>query len=57
MGLGTLIAGVLSDLAGAVAITALFNFTAFGIALSVLVFSPRMRNLRLSELGEARQAV
>jgi hypothetical protein len=51
MAVGTLIAGALADMVGAVAVTAAFNFTAFGIALCVLVFSPRMRNLRLSQLG------
>ena len=51
MAVGTLIAGVLADFAGAVAVTAVFNFTAFAIAFAVLVFSPRMRNLRLSNLG------
>ena len=43
MAVGTLTAGALADVFGAVAVTAAFNFTAFGIALSVLVFSPRMR--------------
>ena len=51
MAVGTLVAGALSDILGAVAVTAAFNFTAFGIAFGVLVFSPRMRNLRLSQLG------
>ena len=51
MAIGTLTAGALADYFGAVAVTAVFNFTAFAIAFGVLVFSPRMRNLRLSQLG------
>jgi MFS transporter, DHA1 family, staphyloferrin A biosynthesis exporter len=57
MAVGTLTAGFLSDYFGAVAVTAAFNFTAFGIAFCVLVFSPRIRSLRLSKLGsEAMRA-
>jgi MFS family permease len=51
MAVGTLIAGGLADVAGAVTVTAAFNFTAFAIAFGVLLFSPRMRDLRLSALG------
>jgi MFS family permease len=51
MAVGTLTAGALADYLGVVTVTAVFNFTAFGIAFCVLVFSPRMRNLRLSQLG------
>ena len=56
MAVGTLIAGAAADVFGVVAVTATFNLTAFAIAFLVLVFSPRMRDLRLSRLGSHRSA-
>jgi MFS family permease len=57
MAVGTLLAGALSDYLGVVLVTAAFNFTAFGIALCVLAFSPRMRGLRLSKLDSEAMRV
>jgi MFS family permease len=51
MAAGTLAAGALADVIGAVPTAAIFNFTAFAIAMGVLIFSPRIRDLRLSSLG------
>ena len=52
--LGSLVAGSGADLFGAPAVGATITFTAFLIGLSIFVFSPRMRNLRLSELTAAK---
>jgi MFS family permease len=57
MAVGTLVAGAAADIFGVVAVTAGFNLTAFAIAFLVLVFSPRMRDLRLSELGSHRSTI
>jgi MFS family permease len=56
MAVGTLVAGALADVLGVVAVTAGFNLAAFAIAVLVLIFSPRMRNLRLSGLGAQQRA-
>ncbi|HWO71981.1 MAG TPA: MFS transporter [Dehalococcoidia bacterium] len=51
MATGTLVAGALSDVYGAVAVGVGINLLAFGVTSAVLAFSPRMRALRLSGLA------
>jgi hypothetical protein len=55
--IGVFIGGVASDVFGAAAVGAALSFTAFAVGLGVLVLSPRMRDLRLSRLGEAGAVV
>jgi MFS family permease len=50
MPIGSLVAGSLADVFGAPAVGATITFIAFSIGLSALVFSPRMRFLRLADL-------
>jgi MFS family permease len=50
MPIGGLIAGTSADFFGAPAVGATMTFIAFSIGLALLVFSPRMRKLRLSDL-------
>ncbi len=56
MAAGTMAAGAMADVIGAVATGALFNFGAFAVAVGVLLFSPQMRALRFSRLGEPARA-
>jgi MFS family permease len=50
MAIGILIAGLTSDVTGAAAVGATFSGLAFAAGVAILVFSPRMRRLRLSTL-------
>jgi MFS family permease len=56
MAIGTLSAGAAADIFGAVAVTVTINLMAFGMAFCVLLFSPRMRDLRLSQLSVRHSA-
>ena len=47
---GALIGGTLADIMDAAIVGMLLSGLAFGIGLAILAFSPRMRNLRLSQL-------
>jgi MFS family permease len=50
---GILIVGIAADVFGLVAVAIVDASIMFSIGLAVLIFSPRMRNLRLSRLGGA----
>lgn len=52
MPLGVLLGGVLADLIGAPATGIGLSLMALGVGLALLLFSPRLRNLRLTELGQ-----
>ncbi len=52
MPIGSFIAGTLADHVGAPLVGVGFSLTAFSIGMLILVFSPRMRAMRLSRLGE-----
>ena len=49
--MGTLLAGTLADAFGAPIVGALLSLSAFTLTVGTLIFSPRMRNMRLSELS------
>ncbi len=51
MPLGILNAGIFADIVGAPTVGAALSFMAFAVGVAILIFSPRMRNLRLSQLG------
>jgi MFS family permease len=53
MAAGVFITGAASDLFGAIAVGTASGLLAFGMAALILVFSPRMRELRLSRMMEA----
>ena len=53
---GILISGFTADAFGPVAVAIGFGSTMFAIGIAILVFSPRMRQLRLSRLGEESDA-
>jgi MFS family permease len=50
MSLGVFTCGVLADIFGAPAVGTVFSLCGFGVTLGVSLLSPRMRNLRLSQL-------
>lgn len=54
MPLGSYLAGTAADHFGAPPVSMVFSLTAFSIGFSLLLFSPRMRNMRLSSLGQGR---
>lgn len=54
--LGSLFAGTMADIVGAPAVGAFMSLCAFVLAAGILVFSPRMRNLRLSRLQANTEA-
>jgi hypothetical protein len=43
----------MADVVGAPAVGAFMSLSAFALAVGILVFSPRMRGLRLSQLQAA----
>ncbi len=52
MATGIMITGAAADVFGAAAVGAGISLIAFSVGLAVLIFSPRMRNLRLSTVGD-----
>ena len=56
MPIGIMFAGVMADIVGAPAVGTGLSTIAFCIGLGLLLFSPRLRRLRLSQLGEQQRA-
>ncbi len=54
--LGSLFAGAMADIVGAPAVGTFMSLCAFALAVGILVFSSRMRALRLRELQASRES-
>lgn len=54
--IGSMIAGTAADFFGAPAVGAVMTFSAFCVGFSILLFSPEVRNLRMSKLTQAQEA-
>jgi MFS family permease len=54
--LSVLVAGAMADRTGAPTVGIVFSMAGFFVTIAITLFSPRMRNLRLSRLREERAA-